>query len=387
MTCPDFVRKMPETVIDRVRRCVASGGMRIAQVAPLFERVPPHRYGGTERVVSYLTEELVARGHAVTLFASGDSVTRARLVPGSERSLRLHAPSADAVAIHLAMLARVFERAKDFDVIHCHTDYLTLPFTRGVGAPTVVTLHGRLDLREVHPLYRAFPNVHYVSISTAQREPVEGLKWAATVHHGMPRDLYRFEEQPQRTHLLFLGRISPEKAPDAAIRVAVRAGVPIKIAAKVDRPDRKYFEEFVRPLLDHPLVEFLDEVDDTRKGELLAGALALLFPVDWPEPFGMVVIESLACGTPVIARRRGSVPELIAHGKTGFVCETEDEMVAAVQRVGELDRRACREEFDRRFAVEVMAEAYLRVYERARTSVRDVVRLAPPTHATPMLQS
>jgi glycosyltransferase involved in cell wall biosynthesis len=309
------------------------------------------------------------------------------LIPGWERSLRLHAPSADAVAIHLAMLARVFERAKDFDVIHCHTDYLTLPFTRGVGVSTVVTLHGRLDLREAHPLYRAFPNVHYVSISTAQREPVDGLRWAATVHHGMPRDLYRLDERPQRTHLLFLGRISAEKAPDAAIRVAVRAGVPIKIAAKVDRSDRKYFEEFVRPLLDHPLVEFLDEVDDTRKAELLAGALALLFPVDWPEPFGMVVIESLACGTPVIARRRGSVPELIAHGKTGFVCETEDEMVAAVRRVGELDRRACREEFERRFAVEVMAEAYLRVYERARSSMRDVVRLAPPTRATPMLQS
>jgi glycosyltransferase involved in cell wall biosynthesis len=378
---------MPETVIDPVRQCVASKRMRIAQVAPLFERVPPHQYGGTERVVSYLTEELVARGHAVTLFASGDSITGARLVPGWEQSLRLHAPSVDPVAVHLAMLARVYERAKDFDVIHCHTDYLTLPFTRGIGVPTVITLHGRLDLREVHPLYRSFPNVGYVSISTAQREPVDGLKWAATVHHGMPRDLYRLDERPERTHLLFLGRISAEKAPDAAIRVAIRAGVPIKIAAKIDRSDRKFFEDAVRPLLDHPLVEFLGEVDDTRKSELLSEARALLFPVDWPEPFGMVVIESLACGTPVIARGRGSVPELLAHGTTGFVCETEDEMVAAVRRLPEIERRACRAEFERRFSVEAMADAYLRVYERARSAVRDGIRGATPAHPVPMLQS
>jgi len=361
--------------------------MRIAQVAPLFERVPPHQYGGTERVVSYLTEELVRRGHNVTLFASGDSITRARLVAGWERSLRLHAPTVDPVAIHLAMLARVYERAKDFDVIHCHTDYLTLPFTRGVGVPTVLTLHGRLDLPEVHSLYRSFPSVAYVSISTAQREPLEGIRWAATVHHGMPRDLYPLAERRERTYLLFLGRISTEKAPDAAIRVAIRAGVPIKIAAKVDRPDRRYFEEVVRPLLDHPLVEFLGEVDDQRKSVLLGDALALVFPVDWPEPFGMVVIEALACGTPVIARRRGSVPELLADGTTGFVCETEDEMVAAVGRVGGLDRAACRAEFERRFSVEVMADAYQRVYERARTSVRDAIRVAPAAHAVPMLQS
>ena len=353
--------------------------MRIAQVAPLFERVPPDQYGGTERVVSYLTEELVARGHTVTLFASGDSVTQARLVAGWEQSLRLHAPSVDPVAVHVAMLSRVYERAKEFDVIHCHTDYLTLPFTRGAGVPTVLTLHGRLDLREVHPLYRSFPNVSYVSISTAQREPVEGLKWAATVHHGMPRDLYSPDERLQRTHLLFLGRISTEKAPDAAIQVAVRAGVPIKIAAKVDRGDRQYFEDVVRPLLDHPLVDFLGEVDDEAKGRLLSQALALIFPIDWPEPFGMVVIESLACGTPVIARRRGSIPELVTHGKTGIVCDDEEEMVAAVAQAAALDRRDCRAEFERRFTVEKMADAYLRVYERARAAPTAGSRPLGPT--------
>jgi glycosyltransferase involved in cell wall biosynthesis len=360
--------------------------MRIAQVAPLYERVPPHRYGGTERVVSYLTEELVAAGHDVTLFASGDSITRARLVAASEQSLRLGDPACDHVAMHLAMLVRVYERAKEFDVIHCHTDYLGLPFARTASVPTVLTLHGRLDIPEAHPIYRSFPEVALVSISDAQRAPLTGVRWAATVYHGLPRHLYEFHETPG-SYLVFLGRISPEKRPDAAIRVAVRAGIRLRIAAKVDAPDREYFERNVRPRLDHPLVEFLGEVDDRDKARLLAGALALVFPIDWPEPFGMVLIESLACGTPVIARRRGSVPEVITDGHTGVLCESEDEMVTAIARVAELSRAACRMEFERRFSVEAMAEAYLRVYERARVRtaggvwVTTAPRLAAPLSA------
>jgi glycosyltransferase involved in cell wall biosynthesis len=353
--------------------------MRIAQVAPLTERVPPHRYGGTERVVSYLTEELVARGHTVTLFASGDSITRARLVACCPRSLRLGDPTCDPIAVHLGMLLRVYERARDFDVIHCHTDYLGLPLTRGVDVPTVITLHGRLDLREVHPLYRQFPDVSFVSISEAQRQPISAIRWAANVHHGVPRDLYRFHEGPGR-YLLFLGRLSPEKRPDAAIRIAVHAGVPLRIAAKVDPADRVYFEQVVRPLLDHPLVEYLGEVDDAGKAELLANALALLFPIDWPEPFGMVLIEALACGTPIIARRRGSVPEVVMHGHTGFLGETERELVDAVARAPELSRAACRMEFERRFTVATMTEGYLALYERVcagRTARATIAGSAP----------
>jgi glycosyltransferase involved in cell wall biosynthesis len=341
--------------------------MRIAQVAPLFESVPPHQYGGTERVVSYLTEELVRCGHDVTLFASGDSCTSARLVPGCERSLRVGAPDRDHLALHLAMLLEVYEHATDFDVIHCHTDYLTVPFARSAPVPTVLTLHGRLDIPEVHPLYRPFPGVHLVSISDAQREAVPGARWAATVYHGLPPDAYRLETAPGR-YLVFLGRISEEKRPDAAIRIAIRAGVPLRIAAKVDRTDRDYFEQAVRPLLDQPLVDFLGEVDDDAKARLLGQALALIFPIDWPEPFGMVVIESLACGTPVIARRRGSIPELVSHGRTGIVCETEDEMAEAVAQAAQLSRRECRAEFERRFTVATMADAYLRVYDRARAA-------------------
>jgi len=356
--------------------------MRIAQVAPLFESVPPQNYGGTERVVSYLTEELVRRGHEVTLFASGDSVTRARLVPGCPESLRPHDSHADYVALHLGMLIEVYKRAGDFDAIHCHTDYLGLPLARTSSVTCVQTLHGRLDIPEIHPIYRAFPEVALVSISDAQRAPLTGVDWAATIHHGIPRDLYRFQDAPGK-YLLFLGRISTEKRPDAAIRVALRAGVPIRIAAKVDRPDREYFDQAVRPLIDGSRVEFLGEVTDAEKQDLLANALALLFPIDWPEPFGMVVIESLACGTPVIARRRGSVPELIAHGHTGFVGETEEEMAAAVEQVAGLDRRVCRAEFERRFTVESMTEAYLCVYERARAAKKRGFRVTASRHVEP----
>jgi glycosyltransferase involved in cell wall biosynthesis len=341
--------------------------MRIAQVAPLYESVPPRAYGGTERVVSYLTEELVARGHEVTLFASGDSVTRARLLAACPRGLRLGGGQVDRVALHLATLLRVYERAPDFDVIHCHTDYLGLPLARRTAPPTILTLHGRLDLPEAHPVYQAFPEVALVSVSDAQRAPLGGVTWAATVHHGLPRDLFRFHAAPGR-FLLFLGRISPEKCPDAAIRMAIAAGVPLRIAAKIDPVDRAYFEQVVSPLLDHPLVEFLGEVDERVKEALLADALALLFPVDWPEPFGLVLIEALACGTPVIARRRGSVPEIIAHGRTGFVCDTEEEMVAAVARIPTLRRAACREAFEQRFTAARMAHDYLRVFAARRSA-------------------
>jgi glycosyltransferase involved in cell wall biosynthesis len=350
--------------------------MRIAQVSPLFERVPPEQYGGTERIVSYLTEELVRRGHQVTLFASGDSRTRARLVAGTPRSLRTWDEAGDPVAHHFAMLAQAYERAADFDLVHVHCDYVALPFARSAPVPTIVTLHGRLDIPELAPVFRAFPQIGLVSISDAQRTPLDGVRWVATVHHGLPRDLYTASEAPGR-HLVFLGRISTEKCPDAAIRAAIRAGVPLKIAAKVDRPDRAYFEQVVRPLLDHPLVEFLGEVSDERKQSLLAGARALLFPIDWPEPFGIAVIEALACGTPVIARRRGSVPEIVAHGRTGFICDTEDDMVAAIGRLGTLSRVACRAAFEEHFAVERMAADYLAAYERE-IAAWPLPRVRPP---------
>ena len=343
--------------------------MRIAQVAPLYESVPPERYGGTERVVSYLTEALVARGHDVTLFASGDSTTSGRLVAGCPRGLRLEGKVTDPVALHLGMLLQVYERAQEFDAIHCHTDYLGLPLTRNAVTPTALTLHGRLDIPEAQPIYRACPDVALVSVSDAQRMPLEGASWAATVHHGLPEQLYRYSPTGGR-YLVFLGRISPEKRPDAAIRVAQEAGVPLRIAAKVDPADRDYFEQVVRPLLRHRLVEFLGEVGEDAKQALLQEALALLFPVDWPEPFGLVLIEALACGTPVIARCRGSVPEIITDGQTGFLCETEEEMVAAVARVMSLSRAECRADFERRFTAARMADDYLGVYAGARSPRR-----------------
>jgi glycosyltransferase involved in cell wall biosynthesis len=338
--------------------------MRIAQVSPLYEAVPPHGYGGTERVVFYLTEELVRLGHEVTLFASGDSATSADLQVCCPRALRLDETCRDPLAYHLRMLHSVYARADEFDVIHCHTDYLGLPLTRYVATPTILTLHGRLDVPEVKPLYLDYDNVGFVSISDAQRLPVEEMNWAETVYHGLPADLGKPFDTPSGDYLLFLGRISPEKDTESAIRVAQKAKVPLRIAAKVDAADRVYFDTRIRPLLSDPLVELVGEVDDEGKAELLANAMALVFPIDWPEPFGLVLIEALACGTPVIARPRGSVPEILEDGKTGLFCETVDDMVAAVGRVGTLDRRAYRAAFEQRFTSSRMARDYLTLYQR-----------------------
>jgi len=345
--------------------------VKIAQVAPLYESVPPVLYGGTERVVAYLTDELVRRGHDVTLFASGDSRTAARLVAPTARALRLDRGAADVLSPHVLELARVFERADEFDVIHCHVDYLAFPFGRLVRTPTLHTLHGRLDLPHLAPLFRHFRDVPLVSISDAQRRPVHPLRpsWVATVHHGLPLERFPFSPRGGE-YLAFLGRISPEKRVDLAIAAARRAGLPLKIAAKVDPADQAYFEREIRPLLDDPLVEFVGEIGDDRKPGFLGGALALLFPIDWPEPFGLVMIEAMACGTPVIARACGSVPEVVASGVTGFVVDTLDELVDAVKRVGNVDRAACRRHVEARFTVERMADAYEAIYRRLGRATR-----------------
>jgi glycosyltransferase involved in cell wall biosynthesis len=337
--------------------------MRIAQVAPLYERVPPALYGGTERVVSYLTEELVRLGHDVTLFASGDSVTAARLWSPCRQALRLDPTCHDSLAPHVQMLGFVYHQASAFDVIHCHTDYLGLPLARFVRTPTLLTLHGRLDIPELAPLYAEYREVPLISISNAQRTPLPDAHWVATAYHGLPSNLYQYVPRSE-DYLLFLGRISPEKRPDIAIRVARRAGVPLRIAAKVDPVDCDYFEREIRPLLDDPLIDFIGEVGEEAKRTVLGSARALLFPIDWPEPFGLVLIEALACGTPVIARPRGSVPEVVQHGETGWLCDTEDEMVAAVQRLGELDRARCRAAFDSRFTAAIMTARYVHLYQQ-----------------------
>jgi glycosyltransferase involved in cell wall biosynthesis len=338
--------------------------MRIAHVAPLYERVPPTLYGGTERIVSYLVEEQARRGHDVTLFASGDSRTRGALIAPIPRALRLDQGTGDPLAPHMVEMAQVFERADEFDLIHCHVDYLAFPFARLVGTPTVHTLHGRLDLPHMRPLLSHFCDVPLVSISEAQRRPLDGidLTWAGTVHHGLPLATYR-PGSGRGGYLAFLGRIAQEKGPDLAIATARRAGIPLKIAAKVDAVDRRYFEREIRPLLDDPLIEYLGEIGEADKPAFLGDAAALLFPIDWPEPFGLVMIEALACGTPVIARPLGSVPEIITPGRTGFIASTVDDMVAAVRQLDRLDRAVCRREAETRFSVERMADAYEDVYE------------------------
>jgi glycosyltransferase involved in cell wall biosynthesis len=338
--------------------------MRIAQVAPLYESVPPRYYGGTERIVSYLTEELVRQGHKVTLFASGDSETRARLVATCERSLRLDKRCQDQLGYHFVMLENVFQRASEFDIIHFHLDYLHFPFSRREAATHVTTLHGRLDLPELAALYQQFRDMPLISISNAQREPLSWANWQATVYHGVPADMYRLCEEPG-SYLAFLGRISPEKRLDRAIEIAKRVQMPLKIAAKIDRVDKDYFESVIKPLLRNSLVEFVGEIGDSEKDEFLGNAYALLFPIDWPEPFGLVMIEAMACGTPVVAYRDGAVPEVLEQGHTGFVVQRLDDAVDAVLRVPELSRRRCREVFEKRFTATRMAHDYVRIFEGA----------------------
>jgi glycosyltransferase involved in cell wall biosynthesis len=337
--------------------------MRIAQVAPLFESVPPQWYGGTERIVAFLSDELVRKGHHVTLFASGDSRTSATLVAGCPAALRLGGERVDGVAAHLTMLERVAEEADAFDIIHFHTAPLHFPIARRLGVPHVTTLHGRLDLADLGGLFREYQDVPLVSISDAQRAPVRNASWIATVPHGLPPALLGFHPEPGR-YLAFLGRISPEKRVDRAIAIAVACGQPLRIAAKVDGADRDYFERDIRPLLDHPLVEFVGEIGDAQKDAFIGGASALLFPIDWPEPFGLVMIEALACGVPIVAFRGGSVPEVIEPGVTGFIVDSLEEAIEATRRVRRLDRRQCRAAFERRFTVSRMASEYVSLYHR-----------------------
>lgn len=336
--------------------------MRIAQVAPLYESVPPKLYGGTERVVSYLTEALVQNGHEVTLFASGDSITSARLIPGCAKSLRLNYGCIDQLAHHYVMLEEVMERLDEFDIIHFHCDYLHYPLSKLSGVPHVSTLHGRLDFPDLFPLYRKYKGMPVVSISKYQRKPLPWINWVGNVYHGLPRDLLAPGDGSGK-YLAFLGRISPEKRVDRAIEIAARLGLPLKIAAKVDPADRKYYEQEIKHLLDRPNVEFVGEIGEHQKAEFLGKASVYLFPIDWPEPFGLTMIESMACGTPTVAFKCGSVPEVIGDGVSGFIVEDIDQAVKATKDALGLDRAACRRDFEARFNANRMAFDYLKLYE------------------------
>jgi glycosyltransferase involved in cell wall biosynthesis len=337
--------------------------MRIAQVAPLCESVPPKLYGGTERVVSWLTEELVRLGHDVTLFASGDSLTSARLVPACKKALRLDLNCVDPLAHHVLMLDQVFSEKGNFDLIHFHVDYLHFPLSRREQIAHVTTLHGRLDLPDLVPLYRNFRDMPVISISDAQRKPLPWANWQGTVHHGLPRESFTLGGGTGG-YLAFLGRTSPEKGLDQAIEIAKRVGMPLKIAAKIDRVDVEYFGTAIKPLLDHPLIEFIGEIGSPEKNAFLGNAAALLFPVNWREPFGLVMIEAMACGTPVIAYSLGSVPEVVKEGVTGFIVADLEGAVKAAKRIAEIDRRKCRRWFEQHFSAERMAQDYVNIYQR-----------------------
>jgi glycosyltransferase involved in cell wall biosynthesis len=336
--------------------------MRIAQIAPLHEAVPPQFYGGTERVVSYLTDALVDLGHDVTLFASGDSHTKATLEAVWPRALRLDPAIRDAVAPHMLLLEKVREVAHEFDVLHAHLDYLPFSLFSQLGVPFVTTLHGRLDLPELQPVFNTFPKVPVISISNSQRLPLPQANWLDTIYHGLPKNLLTPQPDKEPEYLAFLGRISQEKGVDTAIRIAVQSGLPLRIAAKVDKADSVYFTTTIQPLLSQPRVEFVGEISEAQKPAFLSGAKALLFPIDWSEPFGLVMIEAMACGTPVIAFNRGSVPEVIDHGLTGYICEDVQGAVGALRRLDELSRTEIRAQFERRFSSKTMAQGYVDSY-------------------------
>jgi glycosyltransferase involved in cell wall biosynthesis len=336
--------------------------MKIAQIAPLIESVPPRLYGGTERVVSYLTEELVSLGHDVTLFASGDSITAASLVPCCTQALRLDHAVSDPVPYYMLMLDKVRSHAAQFDVLHFHIDHFHFPVFRHQPIPALTTLHGRQDLRDSLPFYAGFSDMPLVSISDAQRTPLPHANFVATVHHGLPRDLHEASYHPKGGYLAFIGRISPEKNPTDAIRIAESLGLPLKIAAKVDKVDEAYFREVVEPLLSTPGVEFIGEIAEREKGDFLRDALALLFPINWPEPFGLVMIEAMACGTPVLAYRAGAVPEVVEHGVTGLIVDNIDQARVALVQAISMDRRKIRRRFEERFTARRMANDYVRIY-------------------------
>jgi glycosyltransferase involved in cell wall biosynthesis len=349
--------------------------MRIAQIAPLVESVPPSLYGGTERVVAFLTEELVGQGHEVTLFASGDSLTSASLVPCVDRALRLNAGVRDHIPYYMVMLKEVHRRASQFDVLHFHVDTLHLPVFNGILANrTVTTLHNRLDSPDLKALYEGFARMPLVSVSDAQRSQISHDNFAGTVLHGLPKDVLAPTLQPVGGYLAFLGRIAPEKRVDRAIAIARAVGLPLRIAAKVDRADESYFRSEIQPLLSQPGIEFIGEINERQKAGFLGNALALLFPIDWPEPFGLVMIEAMACGTPILGFNRGSVPEVLENGLSGFVVESVDEAIAAIGPLLELDRARVRRRFERRFTADRMARDYVAIYEEL---MRD--RQLPPS--------
>jgi glycosyltransferase involved in cell wall biosynthesis len=337
--------------------------MKIAQVAPLCESVPPQLYGGTERIVSYLTEELIELGNEVTLFASGDSVSRAQLVSPVAQALRLNPKCEDMIAPHMVQLADVMMMADEFDFIHFHTDYLNFILSDYIKTPHLTTLHGKLNIAELQLVYDRFPDQPVVSISHAQRKPLPQANFVGTVYHGIPKDMFQLSEG-RGGYFAFLGRISPEKRCDRAIKIALACNTPIKIAAKIDKVDRDYFENEIQHLFDHPLVDFIGEINEQQKQDFLGNAKALLFPIDWPEPFGLVMIEAMACGTPVVAWNAGSVPEIIEHGKNGFIVNTVEAAIQAAQKATSLDRKAVRTTFVKRFSARRMAEDYLAIYQQ-----------------------
>ena len=361
--------------------------MKIAQIAPLMESVPPRLYGGTERIVSYLTDELVRLGHDVTLFASGDSVSGARLVPCVPEALRLDDNVRDVIPYYMLMLDRVREHADEFDILHFHIDQFHFPLFRPIAERTVTTLHGRQDLHDLKPLYLGFNEMPLVSISNDQRKPVpSSSNFVATIYHGIPADLLKPDFNPRGGYLAFLGRISPEKRPDRAIQIARALGIPLKIAAKVDKVDEVYFCEQIAPLLKQPGIEYIGEINDFGKSEFLGQTSALLFPVDWPEPFGLVMIEAMACGTPVLAFRRGSVPEIVEEGLTGIIVDSMEEAVRRLPQALALDRRKVRRRFEERFSVTRMAKDYLAVYRALRRQARSEEHAAPPLRLQPVLE-